>query len=67
MATVATQASLAVFRPCDSKSRFLTGNSGKLNRGFAMKPAAAVKNCFKVEAKGEWLPGLSSPAYLTGR
>ncbi|XP_077224976.1 light-harvesting chlorophyll-protein complex I subunit A4 isoform X2 [Tasmannia lanceolata] len=66
MATVAMQASIAVFRPCASKSRFLTGSSGKLRR-FSVKMPTSSPNSFKVEAKkGEWLPGLASPGYLTG-
>ncbi|MBH0219679.1 hypothetical protein GH793_15985, partial [Listeria monocytogenes] len=57
------QALTAVVRPW---SRFLTGSSGKLNREVAIRPAVSAKS-FKVEAKkGEWLPGLPSPAYLTG-
>lgn len=70
MATVTTQASAAVFRPCASKSRFLTGSSGKLNREVAFKPmtTSSSSSCFRVEAKkGEWLPGLASPTYLNGR
>lgn len=71
MASVTTQASATVFRPCASKSRFLTGSSGKLNRGLSFKPMApssSSSTSFKVEAKkGEWLPGLPSPAYLNGR
>ncbi|MBA0821307.1 hypothetical protein Gotur_000982 [Gossypium turneri] len=68
MATVTTQASAAVFRPCASKTRFLTGSSGKLNRDVSFKPVASTSTgSFKVEAKkGEWLPGLPSPAYLNG-
>ncbi|KAE8730866.1 Chlorophyll a-b binding protein 4 [Hibiscus syriacus] len=68
MAAVTTQASAAVFRPCSSKTRFLTGYTGKLNRQVCLKPMVASSNSsFKVEAKkGEWLPGLPSPAYLTG-
>ncbi|QCE13920.1 chlorophyll a-b binding protein P4, chloroplastic [Vigna unguiculata] len=68
MATVTTQASAAIFRPCASKSRFLTGSSGKLNREVSMRPMGCPPSAsFKVEAKkGEWLPGLASPAYLNG-
>ncbi|KAL6281337.1 hypothetical protein ACE6H2_018218 [Prunus campanulata] len=71
MATVTTQASAAVFRPCiNSKSRFLTGSSStKLNREVSLiRPMASPSaTSFKVEAKkGEWLPGLASPGYLTG-
>ncbi|KAJ0751182.1 putative chlorophyll A-B binding protein, plant and chromista [Helianthus annuus] len=64
-----TQASVAVFRPCASRTRFLTGSSGKLNREFSVKPANSYSSgSFKVEAKkGEWLPGLASPGYLDGR
>lgn len=65
MATVTTQASAAVFRPCASKTRFLTGSSIRLNREVSVKPGY---KSFKVEAKkGEWLPGLASPTYLDGR
>ncbi|KAK6261652.1 hypothetical protein QUC31_007468 [Theobroma cacao] len=68
MATVSTQASAAVFRPRASKTRFLTGSSSKLNRKVCFKPTASTTpSSFKVEAKkGEWLPGLPSPAYLNG-
>ncbi|KAF8390145.1 hypothetical protein HHK36_024667 [Tetracentron sinense] len=68
MAAVTTQASLAVFRPCTSKSRFLTGSSGKLSREFCIKTSSSSSpNSFKVEArKGEWLLGLASPGYLNG-
>jgi len=69
MATVTTQASAAIFRPCGLKSRFLTGSSGKLNREVSIRPMGCSPSAsFKVEAKkGEWLPGLASPGYLTGR
>ena len=69
MATVTTQASATLFRPCASKSRFLTGSSGKLTRELSIKPMASTSSgSFKVEAKkGEWLPGLPSPTYLDGR
>ncbi|KAM7268302.1 hypothetical protein ACFE04_010468 [Oxalis oulophora] len=64
MATVTTQASAAVLRP---SSRFLTGSSGKLQREVSFKPITASPRSFKVEAaKGQWLPGLPSPAYLNG-
>ncbi|XP_030532089.1 chlorophyll a-b binding protein 4, chloroplastic [Rhodamnia argentea] len=72
MATVTTQASAAVFRPCSSKTRFLTGSSsssGKLNREVSIRalPSTSPPASFKVEAKkGEWLPGLASPGYLNG-
>lgn len=68
MVTVTTQASAVVFRPCTSRSRFLSGSSGKFNRALSVKPTtSSVLNSFKVEAKkGEWLPGLPSPAYLDG-
>nr|XP_027123670.1 chlorophyll a-b binding protein P4, chloroplastic-like isoform X2 [Coffea arabica] len=68
MAAVTTQASIAVFRPCASKTRFLTGSSGKLNRGVSIRPSTSSSTTsFKVEAKkGEWLPGLASPPYLDG-
>lgn len=67
MAAVTTQASIAGFRPCASKTRFLTGSSGKLTRQeVSVKPMSSTS--FKVEAKkGEWLPGLASPGYLDGR
>lgn len=69
MATVTTQAS-AVYQPqITSKSRFLGGSSGKLTREVALRPMTSPSaTSFKVEAKkGEWLPGLPSPGYLTGR
>ncbi|KAF5942955.1 hypothetical protein HYC85_020597 [Camellia sinensis] len=68
MATVTAQASTTVLRPCASKSRFLTGSSGKLNRVISFKPTSPSSlSSFKVEAKkGEWLPGLASPGYLNG-
>uniref|UniRef100_A0A164ZZP9 Chlorophyll a-b binding protein, chloroplastic n=1 Tax=Daucus carota subsp. sativus TaxID=79200 RepID=A0A164ZZP9_DAUCS len=66
MAAVTTQASVAGIRPCASKTRFLTGSSGRLNREVSFKPVAS--GSFKVEAKkGQWLPGLASPGYLDGR
>lgn len=68
MATVATHASVAVLRPCGSKSRFLTGSPSKLSREFSVKSSSLTAKSFKVKAKkGEWLPGLASPAYLDGR
>ncbi|PIN06641.1 hypothetical protein CDL12_20800 [Handroanthus impetiginosus] len=67
MATVTPQASVAGFRPCVSKTRFLTGSPGKLNREVSVRPTFSSSKTFKVEAKkGEWLPGLPSPAYLDG-
>lgn len=72
MATVTTQASLAAFQPCKSKSGFLTGSSAKLPREFsgfrgAAAPSPSSSRSLKVEAKkGEWLPGLASPGYLNG-
>ncbi|XP_068642648.1 chlorophyll a-b binding protein 4, chloroplastic-like [Aristolochia californica] len=69
MATVTTQASVAGFRPLASRSRFLTGSSGKLTRAWSFRPLPSTSNTtsFKVEAKkGEWLPGLTSPPYLNG-
>lgn len=70
MATVSTQASVAALRrPCSLRTGFLTGSSGKLSRELAAKslPSSAFRSV-KVEAKkGEWLPGLASPAYLDGR
>ncbi|KAE9608438.1 putative chlorophyll A-B binding protein [Lupinus albus] len=68
MATVTTQASAAIFRPCASKSRFLSSTSGKFNREVAFRPVGSpASTSFKVKAKkGEWLPGLASPGYLNG-
>lgn len=69
MTTVATQASLAIFRPCTSRSKFLTGSSGKLTREISTKSnvSSSSSSSFKIEAKkGEWLPGLASPGYLDG-
>lgn len=63
MATVSTQASIAVLRPCTSRSRFV----GAPVRIAKAAPVLSRK-ALKVEAKkGEWLPGLASPAYLNGR
>ncbi|PWA93386.1 chlorophyll A-B binding protein [Artemisia annua] len=65
MATV-TQASVPTLRSCASRSAFLSGSSGKLNRTLSVKPTTSCVS-FKVEAKkGEWLPGLASPSYLDG-
>lgn len=70
MATVTTHASASIFRPCTtSKPRFLTGSSGRLNRDLSFKSigSSSKTSSFKVEAKkGQWLPGLASPDYLTG-
>ncbi|MQI32332.1 hypothetical protein EI016_24465, partial [Escherichia coli] len=68
MATVTTQPSAAIFRPCVSKSRFLTGSSGKLREVMTFRPMGCPPSTsFKVQAKkGEWLPGLASPGYLNG-
>ncbi|KAJ8630624.1 hypothetical protein MRB53_023947 [Persea americana] len=70
---VATLASGAGFRSCTSKSRFLTGGSrGKLSGEMSpvsvrAPTSSSSVNSFKVVAKkGEWLPGLASPGYLTG-
>ncbi|KAL0535685.1 hypothetical protein IC582_030026 [Cucumis melo] len=41
MATVTTQASSTVFRPCASRSRFLSGSSGKFNRALSVKPTTS--------------------------
>ncbi|KAH9606279.1 hypothetical protein KSS87_014947 [Heliosperma pusillum] len=69
MAAVTTQASIAGFRPCGTKPRFLTGAPGKLNKECPFRLPSTSSSCsFKVEAKkGEWLPGLASPNYLNGR
>ncbi|CAH2043845.1 unnamed protein product [Thlaspi arvense] len=70
MATVTTQSPTAVFRPCASRKMFLSGSSGRLNRDLSVKQIGLSTNTasFKIEAKkGEWLPGLASPGYLTGR
>ncbi|KAF8116587.1 hypothetical protein N665_0016s0018 [Sinapis alba] len=69
MATITTQASASTFRPCASKSRFLTGSSGILNRELSLKfiGSSSKMTSFQVEAKkGECLPGLESPGYLNG-
>ncbi|XXG73577.1 hypothetical protein AAC387_Pa07g2473 [Persea americana] len=73
MAMVATLASGAGFRSCASKSRFLTGGSrgklsGEISPASVRAPTSSSSvNSFKVVAKkGEWLPGLASPGYLTG-
>ncbi|KAF5734138.1 hypothetical protein HS088_TW16G00581 [Tripterygium wilfordii] len=69
MATVSAQASAPMFQPCVSRSRFLTGSSGRLNRDLFIKPMAfsssTTTSSLKIEAKkGEWLPGLASPGRL---
>ncbi|KAG6412871.1 hypothetical protein SASPL_125564 [Salvia splendens] len=68
MAAATTQASITILRPCSSKTRFLTGSSGKLNREVSIRLAvSSFSSSLKVEAKkGEWLPGLPSPTYLDG-
>ncbi|XP_058195067.1 chlorophyll a-b binding protein P4, chloroplastic isoform X2 [Rhododendron vialii] len=68
MSAVSAQASTAVFRPSTLRSGFLSGSSGKLNRQISFKTAtSSSRRSFRVEAKkGEWLPGLPSPAYLNG-
>ncbi|KAE9602188.1 putative chlorophyll A-B binding protein [Lupinus albus] len=71
MATVITQASASIFKPCASKSRFLNGSSTKLNRqvsvSFTSMKYPSSTSSFKVQARNaEWLPGLDSPTYLTG-
>ncbi|RAL41160.1 unnamed protein product [Cuscuta campestris] len=72
MATV-TQPSAALFRrPCTSKTRFLTGSRRNQTNGEVSVRRPSSSNpprrfsSFKVDAKGEWLPGLTSPAYLDG-
>ncbi|XP_072992396.1 chlorophyll a-b binding protein 4, chloroplastic-like [Typha latifolia] len=63
MATVTAQSSIAGFRPCTSRSKFL-GSRGKV---AAKTTKATTFKSFKVEArKAEWLPGVASPAYLDG-
>lgn len=71
---VATQASVAGFRPCTgkSKSRFLTGSSAKpfgqiSSNATSSSSSTSRSGALKVVAKkGEWLPGLASPGYLNG-
>eukprot|EP00249_Psilotum_nudum_P034338 c53289_g1_i1 orf=351-1112(+) len=66
MASAAVHASLTVSCPSISKSSFLLGsNHARLSKSSRM--AAAPVRILKVVAKkGEWLPGLESPAYLNG-
>ena len=67
MASVTTQAALGVSRPSICRSGFLTGSSvSRLARRVRPGSNSAPARSLKVEAKGEWLPGLSSPTYLNG-
>ncbi|CAN1296500.1 Chlorophyll a-b binding protein 4, chloroplastic [Linum perenne] len=68
MATVTTQASAAVFRPCAGRSRLdLSGSPTRLSIKRVGSSSRRISSAFKVEAKkGEWLPGLASPGYLNG-
>ncbi|KAA0846904.1 hypothetical protein EYC93_28510, partial [Enterobacter hormaechei] len=67
MASVTTQAALGVSCPSVCRSGFLTGSSvSRLARRVRPGSNPAPARSFKVEAKGEWLPGLSSPSYLNG-
>ncbi|KAH7315759.1 hypothetical protein KP509_21G064400 [Ceratopteris richardii] len=66
----AMQASLGVACPSSSsslyKSSFL-GIASRLAQSFSAPIVHFSRSTFKVEAKkGEWLPGLASPAYLNG-
>lgn len=65
MASVTARAPVAALRPSSaslrSSSAFL-GHSSRLGRA-----AAPTRRSLKAEAKGEWLPGLPSPAYLDGK
>nr|ACA66262.1 chloroplast chlorophyll a/b binding protein precursor [Phyllostachys edulis] len=61
MASVTARAPVAALRPSASlKSGFL-GHSSRLGRA-----SSSTRRSLRVEAKGEWLPGLASPAYLDG-
>ena len=64
MASVTARAPVAALRPSSAslRSSFL-GHSSRLGRSAA----APTRRSLKAEAKGEWLPGLPSPAYLDGR
>ncbi|PWZ29404.1 Chlorophyll a-b binding protein P4, chloroplastic [Zea mays] len=62
MASVTARAPVAALRP-SSSSAFL-GHSSRLGRTATASP---TRRSLKAEAKGEWLPGLPSPAYLDGR
>jgi len=64
MASVTARAPVAALRPSSAllRSSFL-GHSSRLVRGAAVP----TRRSLKAEAKGEWLPGLPSPAYLDGR
>ncbi|CAL5001949.1 unnamed protein product [Urochloa decumbens] len=67
MASVTARAPVAALRPSSaslrSSSAFL-GHSTRLGRATASP--ATTRRSLKAEAKGEWLPGLPSPAYLDG-
>lgn len=70
MASVTARAPVAALRPSSasslksssSSSAFL-GHSSRLGR----TASPTTRRSLKAEAKGEWLPGLPSPAYLDGR
>lgn len=49
-----------------AKTSFLGKGQSRLAQ-VSQLVAAPRAQVFKVEAKGEWLPGLPSPAYLDGR
>mgnify|MGYP007076055172 CR=1 FL=1 len=68
----AMQASLGVSCPSSSlsKSSFLGGSSrlSRSYRGAGALVSSSSSRSLRIEAKkGEWLPGLASPAYLNGR
>jgi hypothetical protein len=62
MSSVSARAPVAALRPAASASspRFL-GDSGRVGL------AKSTRRDVAVQAKGSWLPGLPSPAYLDGR
>lgn len=71
MASTVTMQAVSSSSAALCKSGFLTGSKySSLARNVkvaAVAPAVSNKG-LKIEAKkGEWLPGLSSPAYLNGR
>eukprot|EP00271_Cylindrocystis_brebissonii_P013081 TRINITY_DN32655_c0_g1_i1.p1 TRINITY_DN32655_c0_g1~~TRINITY_DN32655_c0_g1_i1.p1 ORF type:complete len:252 (-),score=46.89 TRINITY_DN32655_c0_g1_i1:452-1207(-) len=65
MACVAMQTA-AVASSAVSKSTFLGNSQGRLARTVQMPVARAAQSVTVRAAKGEWLPGLASPAYLDG-
>jgi light-harvesting complex I chlorophyll a/b binding protein 4 len=59
MASITARAPVVALRPSTS-----FGHSGRVGQA---SPSSSTKRSLRVEAKGEWLPGLTSPAYLDGK